>query len=223
MKYFFESKIEKEENGYTIRVPFNVWEVCSSKQDVIGAEVILDNQVISCKMLPIEKGNYVIHIQDSDMTKEQMNMNHKILLHIPATLIRIDRSSPYSIENPIRKIDNMEVILQNQDGLCGQACVAMLAGITIAEVVAAMGLAEWQATMSRMISALDYFGIAHSDVIMYTEGRETVLPPCCILMEKMGRYCHYLIHYKGKFYDPNLGVLEEYDVSKLLGYLEIQG
>ena len=41
-------------------------------------------------------------------------------------------------------------------------------------------------------------------------------------MEKMGRFSHYLIHYKGKFYDPTLGLLNEYDKSKLLGYLEIR-
>ena len=35
-------------------------------------------------------------------------------------------------------------------------------------------------------------------------------------------FCHYLVHYDGKFYDSNLGVLEEYDMSKLLGYLEIK-
>ena len=48
------------------------------------------------------------------------------------------------------------------------------------------------------------------------------MPKCCIMMEKMGRSCHYLVHYDGKFYDSNLGVLEEYDMSKLLGYLEIK-
>ena len=71
--------------------------------------------------------------------------------------------------------------------------------------------------MGRMISALNYYGIDHTDIIVYNEGRDVVLPKCCIMMEKMGRFCHYLIHYDGKYYDSNLGVLEEYDMSKLLG------
>ena len=129
---------------------------------------------------------------------------------------------PYSFENPIRKIDSMNVIIQPEDGLCGQACVAMLAGVTIAEVISVMDCREWQATMGRVISALNYYGIDHTDIIVYTEGRPAVLPKCCIMMEKMGRFCHYLVHYDGKFYDSNLGVLEEYDMSKLLGYLEIK-
>ncbi len=221
MRYFFESKVEKKEKGYMIQIPFNVWEVCKQR-DVIKADVVLDNEIIECELLPLEKGNYEIHIEDEDAVNVELNVPHKVLLHVTESLIKMDQNSPYSFENPIRKIDSMQVILQHQDGLCGQACVAMLAGNTIAEVSAVMDCNEWQATMGRMISALNYFGIDHSNIIMYTEGRPAVLPKCCIMMEKMGRFCHYLVHYDGKYYDPNLGVMEEYDMSKLLGYLEIK-
>ena len=85
-----------------------------------------------------------------------------------------------------------------------------------------MDCREWQGTMGRVISALNYYGIDHSDIIMYTEGRDATLPKCCILMEKMGLYCHYLVYYDGKFYDPNLGIITEYDMSKLQGYLEVK-
>ena len=168
------------------------------------------------------QGKYEIHIPDGDAVNVELGVTHKILLHITGSLIRMDQNSPYSFENPIRNIDSMNVIIQPEDGLCGQACVAMLAGLTIAEVITVMDCREWQATMGRMISALNYYGIDHSDVINYTEGRNAVLPKCCIMMEKMGRYCHYLIHFDGKYYDSNLGILEEYDMSKLLGYLEIK-
>ena len=47
------------------------------------------------------------------------------------------------------------------------------------------------------------------------------LPECCIIMEKMGRYSHYLVYYQGKGYDSNLGVLAHYDVTKIKGYMEI--
>lgn len=221
MRYFFVSSVQKKEKGYMIQVPFNVWEVCR-KRDTIRAEVVLDNEIIDCELLPLEKGNYEIYIDDGTAVSVEPGVPHNILLHINGSLIRMDQNSPYSFDNPIRKIDSMSVIIQPEDGLCGQACVAMLAGNTIAEVISVMDCREWQATMGRMISALNYYGIDHSDIIMYTEGRPTVLPKCCIMMEKMGRYCHYLIHYDGKYYDSNLGVLEEYDMSKLLGYLEIK-
>lgn len=221
MRYFFESKVEKKDAGYTIQIPFNVWEVCHQREGIKG-DIVLDNNIIECELHPKEKGNYEIVITDEAAVKVELGVLHKILLHINGSLIRMDQNSPYSFENPIRKIDSMNVIIQPEDGLCGQACVAMLAGVTIAEVISVMDCREWQATMGRVISALNYYGIDHTDIIVYTEGRPDVLPKCCIMMEKMGRFCHYLVHYDGKFYDSNLGVLEEYDMSKLLGYLEIK-
>ncbi len=221
MRYFFNGKIIKENDLYTIRIPFNVWEV-SKKRDVIQADIVLDNKIIDCELLPEAKGNYKIHLQESDVSHINIDQTHKILLHINRSLIQINQNSPYNFENPIRKIDHIDVIIQPEDGLCGQTCVAMLAGVTIAEVISVMDCREWQATMGRVISALNYYGIDHSEVIVYTEGQETTLPKCCIMMEKLGLYCHYLVHYDGKFYDSNLGVLTEYDMSKLLGYLEIK-
>ncbi|MCH5344056.1 MAG: hypothetical protein J1E64_08455 [Acetatifactor sp.] len=221
MRYFFESKVEKKDEGYTIQIPFNVWEVCKQR-DVIKGDLVLDNKVIDCELWPKEKGNYEVHIKDQEGISVEPGSVHKILLHVNGSLIRMDQNSPYSFENPIRKIDSVDVIIQPEDGLCGQSCVAMLAGVTVAEVISVMDCREWQATMGRVISALNYYGIDHTDIIMYTEGRDTVLPKCAILMEKMGRFCHYLVHFDGKFYDSNLGVLEEYDTSKLLGFLEIK-
>ncbi len=221
MRYFFNGKIVKENDLYTIRIPFNVWEV-SKMRDIIQADIVLDNKIIDCELLPESKGNYKIHLQESDVSHINIDQVHKILLHINRSLIQINQNSPYNFENPVRKIDHIDVIIQPEDGLCGQTCVAMLAGVTIAEVISVMDCREWQATMGRVISALNYYGIDHSEVIVYTEGQDTILPKCCIMMEKMGLYCHYLVHYDGKFYDSNLGVITEYDMSKLLGYLEIK-
>ena len=198
-----------------------MWEVCKLR-DVIQADIVLDNNIISCELLPLEKGNYEIHIGPETEVTVETGVTHKILLHVTGSLIRMDQNSPYDFDHPVRRIDSMEVIRQPEDGLCGQACVAMLAGRTIAEVISVMDCREWQATMGRVISALNYYGIDHSDIIQYTEGRDTLLPKCCIMMERMGRYCHYLVHYDGLFYDSNLGVLQEYDMRKLLGYLEIK-
>lgn len=221
MRYFFTGKIDKKENGFVIQLPFNVWEVCKLR-DEIKADMVLDNEIIACKLLPKEKGNYEIHIEDKDAIKVNLTKPHQMLLHISGSIIEVSPDSPYSFDNPIRKIDSVQVIIQPEDGLCGQTCVAMLAGVTIADVIRVMDCREWQATMGMVISALNYYGIDHKDVITYTEGRDCVLPKCCILMERMGRYCHYLVYFDGKYYDSNLGVLEEYDKSKLLGYLEIK-
>ena len=221
MRYFFVVYIEKQDDVYCIRIPFNVWEVCKLR-DIIKAELVLDNRIIDCELLPETKGNYKIHLSDEDVSHTNIDQVHKILLHITGSLIQMNQNSPYSFDNPIRKIDGIEIIIQPEDGLCGQTCVAMLAGVTIAEVISVMDCREWQGTMGRVISALNYYGIDHSDIIVYTEGKEATLPKCCIMMEKMGLYCHYLVHYNGKFYDSNLGIIQEYDMSKLLGYMEVK-
>lgn len=221
MRYFFDGKIEKQNDVYCIRIPFNVWEVCKLR-DIIKAELVLDNRIIDCELLPEEKGNYKIHLSDEDVSHTNVDQVHKILLHITGSLIQMNQNSPYSFDNPIRKIDGIDIIIQPEDGLCGQTCVAMLAGVTIAEVISVMDCREWQGTMGRVISALNYYGIDHSDIIVYTEGKDATLPKCCIMMEKMGLYCHYLVHYDGLFYDSNLGIIQEYDMSKLLGYMEVK-
>lgn len=221
MRYFFNGKIDKLNDIYTIRIPFNIWEVCKQR-DIINCDLILDNKIINCDLLPEEKGNYKIHLTQEDVSHVDITKVHKILMHVSGSLIQMNQNSPYDFDHPIRKIDSMEVIIQPEDGLCGQTCVAMLAGLTIAEVITVMDCREWQATMGRMISALNYYGIDHSDVIMYTEGKEATLPKCCIMMEKMGRFCHYLVHFDGKYYDPNLGVMDHYDMNNLLGYLEVK-
>ncbi len=220
MRYFFDGKVEKQDEQYFIRIPFNVWEVCKMREH-IPAEFIIDNNMIKCELIPEEKGNYIILLPDENVATIDIEKTHKILLHIGGSLIKMDQNSPYSVDNPIRKIDNIDLIIQPVDGTCGQTVVAMLAGTTIADVCAVMGCREWQATMGVMISALNYYGIDHSDIIIYTEGKPCTLPKCAILMEKMGRFCHYLLYFDGKYYDPNDGIMEEYDQSKLLGYLEI--
>lgn len=221
MKYFFSGKIEKDGDMYVIRLPFNVWEVCKMRER-IKAELMLDNGYVDCELIPEEKGNYQVHLTEADVKNVDINKVHKLLLHIGGSLIKMNQNSPYSVDKPIRKIDDVEIIIQPIDGTCGQTVVAMLAGVTIAEVCTVMGCREWQATMGHVISALNYYGIDHSDIIVYTEGEKTTLPKCAVLMEKMGRFCHYLLYFNGKYYDPNDGVLESYDLSKLQGYLEIR-
>lgn len=222
MRYYFESKIELKEKGGFIHIPFNIWEVCKQRE-VIKADVVLDNEIVECELLPIDKGDYMIHIKHADLEGIDVEKVHRILLHVNGSLIKMNHRSPYSVDHPIRKMDGIELIKQPNDGLCGQAVVAMLAGVTIADVIEVMDCREWQGTMGRVISAINYYGIDHSDIIYYTQGALDVkLPKCCIMMEKMGRFSHYLLHFDGKFYDPTLGMLENYDLSKLVGYLEIK-
>ncbi|MCR4961222.1 MAG: DUF1905 domain-containing protein [Lachnospiraceae bacterium] len=218
MRYTFKGKLEKNEQGFYLNIPFNVWEICE-KEGNVPAKVRLENATFVCNLAPLGKGYYHIPVPyDLAVTLET-----GVDFNISFRITKSDAwDSPYSTANPIRKIDSIDCIKQPRDGLCGQSCIAMLAGLTIDEVSNIMHCSEWQATMGKMINALNYFGFEHSEEIIYTLGRTDVtLPKCAILMEKMGRYNHYLIYFDGKYYDSGLGILNDYDFTQLVGYLEV--
>ena len=221
MKFAFKGIVDKskEVNG-RVTLPFNVWEV-SRHRDNINALMSIDgSEMMDCVLYPLEKGKYEIDVTHFD--KEVPDGEHEFVLRIPASLPRLEKPAKYDFEHPIRKIDKVDIIIQPEDGLCGQTCVAMLAGVTIQDVMDEMQCREWQATMSMIVSTLNHYGIKHADTIYFTGGADVEIPKCAVLMEKMGRFSHYLVAFDGKFYDPNLGVMDSYDTSKLVGYLEVE-
>lgn len=220
MRYLFEAELNKKNGGFAVNVPFNVWEVVKQR-DAFNAELVIENEIVPCELNPIEKGRYELTFETDEKLDLKENTAYEMLLHVHGSLAPMDGESPYSIENPIRKIDSMNILVQDGDGLCGQTCVAMLAGVSIQDVCNVMNCREWQATMGKLISALNYYGIDHSDIIVYSN-ENVQLPKCALMIEKLGRFGHYLVEYDGKFYDPNKGVMDEYDFSKLVGYLEIK-
>ena len=52
--------------------------------------------------------------------------------------------------------------------------------------------------------------------------QSTTAPPTATEFHILNGYRSQFTNYDGKFYDSNLGVLTEYDMSKLLGYLEVK-
>lgn len=222
MKFQFEGTVEQRENETAIAIPFNVWEV-SDKIGDAPVRVCFDDVCFSCSLIHNGQGYYSIPITEEIL--EHVGKGTKYTISIE--LLGIDwtegnEGSPYSKENPIRKVDSISLVTQPWDGLCGQSCIAMLAGTTLDEMCDIMKCREWQANMYKMIFTLEYLGIEHADTLVYTLGKECELPKCCIILEKMGRYSHYLIGFDGKYYDPNMGVMSEFDMSKVIGYLEIK-
>jgi len=217
MKYTFKKEIENSEKGAIIDIPFNVWEICKKEGDV-PAKVKIGDTIFVCNLEPKGGGYYNIPIQAEIMSQLEFDKVYPVTFRITKTSVE---DSPYSTTNPIRKIDSVEIILQPHDGLCGQTCIAMLAGVSLDDACEIMHCRDWQASMGKMVDTLDYLGLAHSDVIQYTQGAEVELPKCAILMEKMGRYSHYLVYYDGTYYDPTMGILEGFNMSNLVGYLEI--
>lgn len=220
MQYLFKAALFKGSNRTYIKIPFNVWERCGHK-GLVPVEVIISDISFECKLIPKGNGVYYIPVTKTVLNKIHSEEDLNVQFDVIDGLSRINHNSPYSKENPIRKIDSIESIIQPRDGLCGQSCIAMLAGIHVEEVIKVMNCTAWHISSSKMLETLDYFGITYADKIIYTRGKEVGLPVCCIINERREKGNHFLLYYKGKYYDSGLGVLNTYDMSKMIGYLEI--
>jgi hypothetical protein len=213
MNYKFNGKIFFEGNKAFIEIPFNVWEECGQKGN-IPVKVTIDDFAFECKLLPKGKGIYHIPIIKSILNEIAPNKELEISFELISGLTRINNDSPYSLDNPIRKIDSINFITQPKNGLCGQTSVAMLTGASLEEVISLMGS---KCSLSKVIETLDYYGIAHSSKMIYNLKEDGNLPKCCIINTEG----HLTVFYDGKYYDSSKGILESLDLNKITGYLEI--
>ena len=109
---------------------------------------------------------------------------------------------------------------QPTEYLCGQACVAMLANVSIDEVIQVMN--NDKSTGKKDIEkALNHYGIAQAKTMKKADN-STTLPPACILKVLLPGYSHWILYYHGKYYDPEFGLMEElYCKAKIQSYLEL--
>ncbi|MGN0775070.1 MAG: DUF1905 domain-containing protein [Candidatus Ventricola sp.] len=197
------------EGGRTyIRIPFNVWEETGKKGN-IPCRVSILGLTLECKLIPKGNGNYLIPITKKTLSALEPAEEYEIDMEPIEALSRINHDSPYSREHPIRRIDGIEA-MPIQAGLCGHCCVAMLAGVPLSDVVALMG--KGHASWSKILEALDYYGISHTTKAVYPKGSAYPLPQCCIVHNDNS----FLLWYKGSF----CGVTDV-DPKKTISYIEV--
>jgi RimJ/RimL family protein N-acetyltransferase len=129
------------------------------------------------------------------------------------------KRSPFSFEKPIRKITGINYIKEPTGYLCGQSVIAMLANVSVDEVIDVIGH-DKGTSVAEIANALTWYGIKHGKRQKCTD--DAILPDICILSLKLPGYGHWSLYYKGKIYDPEFGVLENFPPnSKLNHYWEI--
>ena len=116
------------------------------------------------------------------------------------------KKSPYSYEKPIRNITNIEYIKEPTGYLCGQSIVAMLANVSVDEVIDVIGH-DKGTSVADLDSALTWYGIKHGKRQKCAD--DAILPDICILSLKLPGYGHWSLYYKGTYYDPEFGVLKK--------------
>jgi len=126
------------------------------------------------------------------------------------------KQSPYSYDNPIRTIDSIAYIEQPTEYLCGQSVVAMLAGVSVDEVITLMAN-DKGTSVTEIDSALFYYGIKNGKKRVSVT-KDTTLPDICILSVKLPKYGHWSLYFKGKYYDPEFGEINELPENAVLKY-----
>ena len=103
---------------------------------------------------------------------------------------------------------------------CGQAVLAMLTGKSVTEIVSLLNNAR-ETTLKEMFHTLEHFGII-CERKRISVAQKKDLPPICMLSLETPKCWHWSLYFKGKFYDPEYGVLEDFPPSNRRYYWEIK-
>ncbi len=103
---------------------------------------------------------------------------------------------------------------------CGQAVLAMLTDTEVDQVIRAVGT-DRETKLKDMFGILELYGIEY-DRQRKEVSKKSELPPICILSLETPKCWHWSLYYKGKFYDPEYGLLDDFPPTKRKYYFEIK-
>ena len=116
----------------------------------------------------------------------------------------------------------MQLVLQPTPETCGQACVSMLTGKSIVEVINDMKTSG-PTSIGQLIEILDYYGVKHAERNTRISKKNPTPHPCSILTVHTNEgYTHWTLLYDNKYFDPEFGMIEgEYTHGKITSFLGI--
>lgn len=103
---------------------------------------------------------------------------------------------------------------------CGQAVLAMLTDLPVEEIIKQCGT-DRETTLAQMKKVLTENGISYSKERKIAETKAD-LPPIALLSLETPRCWHWSLYYKGTFYDPEHGVMDDFPLCKRKYYWELQ-
>ncbi len=102
---------------------------------------------------------------------------------------------------------------------CGQAVLAMLTERPVEEIIAAVGT-DRETKLRDMFRILDLYGINYQKERCEVRDKKD-LPEVCFLSLETPKCWHWSLYFKGKFYDPEYGVLDDFPKSHRKYYFKI--
>ncbi len=111
-------------------------------------------------------------------------------------------------------------IREPTDLQCGQAVLAMVTGLPVAQVVAELSN-ERETNLKEMKSFLHHHAFWVSDQRVQVTGREE-LPDLCLLSLETPRCWHWSLYCDGLFYDPEHGIMDDFPACDRKYYWELR-
>ena len=112
--------------------------------------------------------------------------------------------------------------MQPSPTACGQACIAMLSGKSVEEVIKDMKT-DASTSIGQLIEILDFYGIRHAERNKRISKKNPVPYKYSILTVHTNEgYTHWVLLYDNKYYDPEFGLINgEYTYGKITSFLGI--
>lgn len=116
----------------------------------------------------------------------------------------------------------MELIRQPTFETCGQACIAMITGRDIHDVIRDMKTTG-PTSIGQLIDILDKYEVRHAEKnTRISKKNPSPYPYSILTVHTDGGYTHWVLFRDGKYYDPEFGLIEgEYPHGKITSFLGI--
>ncbi|MFG6370020.1 MAG: hypothetical protein K1W16_16700 [Lachnospiraceae bacterium] len=116
----------------------------------------------------------------------------------------------------------MQLIMQPTPETCGQACIAMITGKDIREVIKDMKTSG-PTSIGQLIEILDFYNVKHAERNTRISKKNPVPYQYSILtVHTNAGYTHWALLYDNKYYDPEFGLIDgEYIYGKITSFLAI--
>ncbi len=124
----------------------------------------------------------------------------------------------------------MKLVLQpEKSGMCGQACVAMAAGVSLKRAIEAVGHSRSTST-DDVVFGLRSFGVMCADKLVRISRKKPMPSPRAMIVihrpavehERRKPKWHWILSWDGTIYDPGGRWPEGYDKWKMTSFLEIK-
>lgn len=212
----------KDNSRIFVELPFNVWELFNRK-GAMRVKGSVNDLAYECALIPRGNGVYLFPINKKIIKESKISIgdNLSITMELISDDKNVDKKNDVNKACQYRKIKSVNYIKEPNSKACGQACIAMLAGVDVDEVIKIMN-AKGSTSIGQMIEALDHYGIRHAGRNKRISKKNPHFSDASLLTVHMPGYSHWVLYFRGRFYDPEFGELEEcHSDGKVTSYLEI--